>query len=600
MLGNCKNLVHLLLENINVRPTKKALWVKKQGIYTSMTYLDWFEQVKWFALGLEQLGVSDDSLVAILSSNRPEWVISDMGIMSVGGVVVPIYSTLAAPEIQYILNDCRAKLVIVETETQLETVLSIIDSCPEITRIVTIDRHLKTTDSRCIGFDDVQELGKSSTQTAYEDYLNHIDRIHPDQLASIVYTSGTTGTPKGVMLTHRNFLADVMDILLAIPVNDTDVVLSFLPLSHVFERTTGYYSLVAAGGSIYYAESMDAIAANILEVRPTVLISVPRLYEKMQSRILESATGVKKRLLHWALRVVQRYRHQQKIRTVSWRLRFKYFLSDRLVLSKIRQRTGGNLRFFVSGGAPLAKELGQFFDNLGLVIIEGYGLTETSPVICCNRLDGYRFGTVGKVLPSQEIRLADDGELLVRGPIVARGYLNLPNDTQIAFDPDGWFHTGDIAEIDTDGFVTIVDRKKDLIVLSNGKKVAPQQLELRLTSDELISQAIVCGENRNYLTAIVVPFIPRLRNLFPELGNLDPKSLIRHPMVLNTLSTIIDRKNNGLANFEQIKKVLFLDHELTIESGELTPSMKPRRKVIYRNYESLLQRLYDGEDLIIE
>ena len=592
MVEKSGNLVQLLLQNLNRRPMKQALFVKRQGLYAPVTYQEGFENVKWFALGLSQLAIGENDFVALISGNRPEWVYADMGIMSIGAVNVPVYSTLTAPEIAYILKDAAAKIVIVENQDHLDKVLAIASTCPALVHIVTIDRHLKNADPMCMSMDDVQTLGKQSTSTAYDDYLSHLDRISADHLASVVYTSGTTGEPKGVMLTHGNFLADVRDILLALPVQESDVALSFLPLAHVFERTTGYYSVIAAGGSIYYAESMDTIAANMLEVRPTVVVSVPRLYEKMQIRIKDSVTGFKKQLFLWATRVAQWKGHENRGRSVGWGLQIQYWIADRLVLRKVRERTGGRLRFFVSGGAPLSKDVARFFENLGLLIIEGYGLTETSPVVACNRLDQYKLGTVGKVLPGQEVRLGEDGELQVKGPIVMRGYLNLPEKTAEVLDEDGWFHTGDIAEIDTDGFISIVDRKKDLIVLSNGKKAAPQMVEMRLKSDPMIAQAIVCGEGRNYLTALLVPDFTRIRRVKKMPSHFTDVDIARHPKILGMVQKIVEKKMRGLASFEQIKKFELLTHEFTIESGELTPSLKPRRKVINANYSELINQLY--------
>jgi long-chain acyl-CoA synthetase len=584
------NLVQLLLQNLNRHPMKQALFAKRQGSYVPMSYQEWFESVKWFALGLRQLSIGESDFVALLSGNRPEWVVADMGILSIGAINVPIYATLAAPEIEFILKDCGAHAIIVETQEHLDKVLDIADQCPQLQHIIMIERYLtRLLDPRCKTMDEIILLGKESTDTAYEEYLSFLNRITPQHLASIVYTSGTTGEPKGVMLTHGNFLADVNDILMVLPVTDEDVVLSFLPLSHVFERTTGYYSVIAAGGAIYYAESMDTIAANMAEVKPTVVVSVPRLYEKMQKRILGSLSGIKKTLFKWAMRVAERKKEPS-----VW-IWFQYAVANQLVFSKIRSRTGGRLRFFVSGGAPLSKEIAQFFETLGMLIIEGYGLTETSPVIACNRLTQYKFGTVGKVLPSQEIRLADDGELQVRGPIVMAGYLNQPEKTAEAVDSDGWFSTGDIAEIDSDGFVRIVDRKKELIVLSNGKKVAPQMLEMRLKADPLVSQVVVCGENRNYLTALIVPDFDALKRVQKETAEMDNADLVNNPRVIALFQERVRQRTTGLANFEQIKKFHLLAQEMTPESGELTPSLKLRRKVIGRNYSVIIDQFYQQD-----
>ncbi len=586
MLEQCQNLVQLLLHNLNRRPNKQALYVKRQGLYTPITYQEFFENVKWMALGLSQLGVGENDFVALISGNRPEWAFSDLGIMSIGAVNVPIYPTLTPSEIKYILQDCNAKVVIVENEQHLEKVLQIVAECGSVQHIITLDRHLRNANVMCQAFDDVVALGKQSTSKAYEEYLAHLDRIRPEHLASVVYTSGTTGEPKGVMLTHGNFLANIRDITLALPISDTDVVLSFLPLSHVFERTTGYYCVVAVGGSIYYAESIDTVRGNMMEAKPTIVISVPRLYEKMQGRILDAMLGPRLVLFNWATRVSQRYHHQNRGRTISVGVRLQYAIANRLVLKKVREKTGGRLRFFVSGGAPLSKEVARFFENLGLLIIEGYGLTETAPVICCNRLDHYKLVTVGKVLASQEIRLGDDGELQVKGPNIMAGYLNRPDRTAEVIDAEGWFHTGDIAEIDADGFVKIIDRKKELIVLSNGKKVAPQLVEMKLMSSEFIAQAIVVGDNRNFISALIVPNFDRIKKADPSAT------------AMAFLTPIIHKKMAELANFEQVKKFVILDHEFSIEAGELTPSLKLRRKIINQKYGHLIDPLYAGSQAV--
>ncbi|NBV41825.1 long-chain fatty acid--CoA ligase [bacterium] len=531
MLDQCNNLVQLLLQNLNIRPAKQAFFSKKQGIYAPITYQECFENVKWFALGLSNLGIGEEDFVAILSGNRPEWVFSDFGIMSVGAVSVPIYTTLSPPEIAHILNDSKAKAVIVETAEQLDRVLKILPECPTVQHLVTIDRHIKIDLAIWKSFDEVQLIGKQSASKAYEEYLAHLEKIQPEHLASVVYTSGTTGQPKGVMLTHGNFLANVRDIMLSLPLSDSDTVLSFLPLSHVFERTTGYYTLI-----FYTARPDDR----------------------------------------------------------TWKGKFQFWWADRLVLSKIRERTGGRIRFFVSGGAPLSKEIAEFFHDLGLLVIEGYGLTETSPVIACNRLEKYKFGTVGKALPSVEVRLGDDGELQARGPSVMKGYLNLPAQSAEAVDDDGWFHTGDIAEIDRDGFISIVDRKKEIIVLSNGKKVAPQMVEARLKSSPYISQVMVIGDQYSYLTALIVPDFKRVKAALERQGNhmLSVDTLVRHPEVVRFFDNIVQTQMRDLAGFEQVKRFTLLDREFTSEEGELTPSLKMRRKVIEKKFAKYIESMY--------
>ncbi len=539
-----KNLVHLLLHQLSLRGERTGFYIKENGAYRGLTFLDAFQRVQSLALGLSKLGVVAGDKVALISHNRFEWAVSDLAILSLGAINVPIYATLTASEIAYMLKDSDAKVVIVETSDQLHKIVKHKQACPGLKEIVLIDATgTNNAEEAAVSFyNDLMTSGALATDPEREAHLDGIDRISHETIASIVYTSGTTGNPKGVVLTHGNFLADVRDILAVIPLSSEDVVLSFLPLSHVFERTAGYYTLLAIGGTIYYAESIDTVRDDIGLAKPTAMISVPRLYEKMQAGILDSLTGIKKNLFFWALKVGQQW-HNALTRhgTVPFMLRLKHYVAYRLVYHKIKQRMGGRLRFFVSGGAPLSKDLGRFFSHLGILIIEGYGLTETSPVIACNRVNAYKFGTVGKALPSLDVRLAEDGELIVKGATVMKGYHNLPEETAQVIDDNGFFHTGDIAEIDAEGFIRIVDRKKEIIVLSNGKKVPPQMVELRLTSSKFISQAVVVGENHNYLTALLVPDFIKL-NKWARARNIstdDVETLLAHKEVQSFYYAVI-------------------------------------------------------------
>jgi long-chain acyl-CoA synthetase len=602
-MESMRNLVHLLLHQLSVRGDRTGFYVKKEGVYHGITFLECFQDVQSLAMALSSLGVAKGDAVALLSHNRFEWAVADLAILSLGAINVPIYATLTGSEIAYMLKDSQAKVLIAETAEHLEKVLVYKDTCPHLETLVLMDT-VPDGHSDVFAYAALLEKGRNITSTDCELYLDRLDSISQSDIASIVYTSGTTGNPKGVVLTHGNFLANIRDILAAIPLSSEDVVLSFLPLSHVFERTAGYYTLLAIGGTIYYAESIDTVRSDIALAKPTAMISVPRLYEKMHAGILDSLSGVKKTLFYWALKVGQQW-HNALTRhgRVPFILRVKHFLAYRLVHHKVKQRMGGRLRFFVSGGAPLSKELGRFFSHLGILIIEGYGLTETAPVIACNRVNAYKFGTVGKALPSQDVRLADDGELIVRGPNVMRGYHNLPDATAEVIDENGFFHTGDIAEIDAEGFIRIVDRKKEIIVLSNGKKVPPQMVELRLTASKFISQAVVVGENHNYLTALLVPdFIKlhkwaRTRNIDTE----DVHALLMHKDVQAFYYAVIKKALSELASFEQIKKFLLLPQEFSPELGEVTPSLKLRRKVIYKKYETEISLMYtDGQTLVPE
>ncbi|MSR88146.1 MAG: long-chain fatty acid--CoA ligase [Candidatus Margulisbacteria bacterium] len=558
------NLCDLLSESVKQFPEKMALAAKKEGVYVPLTYRVLSDRVRGFARYLSSVGVRPSDRVALLSHNSPDWVMADLAVLGLGGVVVPIYPTLSLAEIAYILNDCGAVVLIVESQDWVSRMEEIRSSCSALTTVI------------CLA-DLVCDFSSGEMPEAW-------GGAGPDDLASIVYTSGTTGNPKGVQLSHGNFLSNVLDGLSVFSISEKDVVLSFLPLSHVFERTAGYYMILAVSGSIYYAESIETVAANLLEVRPTILISVPRLYEKIQAKILSEARGVKKWILKWALLIGKA--HVVFLRqgvAIPFLLRVQYGFADELVFSKVRGKTGGRLRFFVSGGAPLGKELGEFFEAMGLLICEGYGMTESAPIIAANRVGNYKFGTVGLAFPSVEVKLGEDQELLVRGPNVMKGYWHLPKETAEVLDAEGWLHTGDIARIDLDGFISIVDRKKELIVLSNGKKVAPQVIEGKLRTSVYISQVMVHGERRSYLTALIVPNFDALRQA----------GVASEAAIKTLFEKEIIEKSRVFAPFETVKKFIVLKEEFSTENGELTVSLKLRRKVILARYQTILDALYD-------
>ncbi|MEK6557056.1 MAG: long-chain fatty acid--CoA ligase, partial [Candidatus Margulisiibacteriota bacterium] len=412
-------------------------------------------------------------------------------------------------------------------------------------------------------------------------------------LASIVYTSGSTGLSKGVQLTHGNFLSNVEDIVGFVAIDERDSVLSFLPLSHVLERTVGYYLLIYIGGSIYYAQSIQTVGEDIKLAQPTVMISVPRLFEKIQSKILNSLHGFSHVIFNWALKVGHRYHHLRKKGFPTLWLKLPYVLAEKVVFSKIQQKMGGKLRFCVSGGAPLPQSVGEFFEALGICIIEGYGLTETAPVICCNHPDHPKFGTVGKVLRHVTVKLAQDGELLVKGPNVTSGYYKNPDETKLAFTSDGWFCTGDIAQIDEDGYIKIVGRKKELIVMSTGKKVAPQPLEMLLSSSKYVSQVIVVGEGRNYLTALIVPNMSEV-DLYLKGRNIvcDQSLLLSHVDTIRLFKELLQMELGDLAPYKQVKKFTLIAKEFTQEDGELTPTLKIKRHVICHRYATEINEMY--------
>ncbi len=568
-----------------------AFKFKQGGGYKSVSHADVLSRVHKTALGLMKCKLAKGDRVAILSENRLEWAIADLAILSCGCIDVPIYATLPANQVEYILRDSEARAIFVSTAAQMEKIMEIRPNLPMLENVIVFD-------ARGGGdFTTLEELMQKGAEASGQPPLESMcTTVGPQDWASIIYTSGTTGDPKGVVLTHSNFMSNTKTCASLIEIGPKDTCLSFLPLSHVFERTAGYYTMLYAGVTIAYAESIDTVPENLLEVRPTVMVSVPRLYEKMYARIMETATGgsaLKKNIFFWALKTGRRYVTEKLSGGVSSMTRRKYGLANKLVFAKLKQKTGGKLRFFVSGGAPLARDIAEFFYAAGLPILEGYGLTETSPVISVNTFEHFKFGTVGKPIPGVEARIADDGEIIVRGPNIMVGYFKRPDLTKEVV-IDGWFHTGDIGEIDEEGFLKITDRKKDLIVTAGGKNVAPQPIENALKTSKYISQAVLIGNKRRFIAALIVPNFENLIKFAKAAGIpfTDVASLIKNSKVIEKVADEIERKSIGLASFEKVKKFLLLDKDFSLETDELTPTLKVKRSIIEKKFKEQIDELY--------
>lgn len=547
-------------------------------------------------------GVKAGDRVAIMSRNRPEWAIVDLAVQHAGAASVPIYDTLEPKTTGYILKDSGAKIVFGEDGVILERILEGRSDAKatNVKRVIVFDPPAGKLDKLVTSFADFEQEGASADDKHHDEVTKRSNAVAPDALCSIVYTSGTTGMPKGVMLSHNNFHSNVIASLRLVPYEAGAVGLSFLPLSHVFERMAGYYLNLAAGVTIAYAENVAAVPANLVEVQPDVMASVPRLYEKMHSKILQNVDAssfIKKRIFAWALGVGEAYASLKvEGKEVPAKLEKKFAKADKLVFSKIKAKTGGRLQFFISGGAPLSKTVEVFFASLGIAIYQGYGLTETSPVISVNNPKRRRFGSVGPVVDGVEVKIAEDGEILCRGLNVMQGYWNRPEDTAEAIDKDGWFHTGDIGKFDDDGFLYVTDRKKELIVMSNGKNVAPQPIENDLKTQPHIAQAVVIGDNRNFMTAIIAPDFDALA-IYAEdhkIDATDPVALVQNEKIQALLRAEVESTNGRLSRYEQIKKFRLLPRELTHEAGELTPTLKTKRKVIDANYAQLIEEMYAG------
>jgi long-chain acyl-CoA synthetase len=579
-----------------------ALQVKTGGAYHPISHAELAGRVRRVALGLRALDVGRGDRVGILSTNRPEWAIADLGCLTAQLTDVPIYPTLPAEQVAYILRDAGAVAIFVADAEQLEKIISVRGELPGLRTVITFASA--RTGGADLTLAELEERGAAAeTPGAIERYRREALEVQPHELATLIYTSGTTGAPKGVMLTHDNIFSNVEAARQVLPFHDDEVSLSILPLSHIFERMAGHYLMLAVGASIAYAESPDTVPTNLLDVRPSFLLSVPRLYEKFYARVLENAlagSAVKKRIFFWARAVADRWSDRKLAgRRVGPLLAAEHAIAQRLVFSKLRERMGGRLRVFVSGGAPLAPEISKFFYGAGLMILEGYGLTETSPVICVNTPDNFRIGTVGKPIAGVEVNIAADGEILARGPGIMKGYFNNPEATAEAIDANGWLHTGDIGEL-RDGFLAITDRKKDIIVTAGGKNIAPQPIENAVKTNKYVSQAVMIGDKRKFPLLLVVPNFEQLEK-WAKRRNLiwaDRAQLIGNPLVREKMEREVGSRLVGLARFELPKKIALLEHDFSIERGELTPTLKVKRRVVDRQYKSLIDSLYADEPVV--
>ncbi len=572
---------------------------KVQGKYQGLSYGEVRRRVELFALGLAALGVEKGDRVGIISENRPEWIIADMGTLFLGAFDVPVYPTLTAKQVEYIFNDSKVKLVVVSNQSQLAKVLKALPHIRSLRHVIIMGEQRFDGDRQILTYQEVYDLGEEFGHQHGEYLSRSLTRISPEDLCTLIYTSGTTGNPKGVMLTHHNFVSNILASAQVIPFNQDDVLLSYLPLCHSYERMAGYYTASACGATIAFAESIDTVRENLLEVRPTVVTTVPRLFERFHNRIqkqFEGASPLRRRVFYWALGLGREYAKAERVGTVSPFLRMKHRLAEKLVYKKLKQRLGGRIRFFVSGGAALAREFGEFFEALGIQIIEGYGLTETSPVIAVNPVDNYKFGTVGKPIPGIEVKIASDGEILTRGPHVMKGYWNDRAATREAIDRDGWLRTGDIGMFDSDGFLVITDRKKHLFVTSGGKNIAPQPIESLFLKSKYIDQFVLIGDRRMFLSALIVPDFDSLKRYAERHGieYIETSDLVKREEIIKVMEKDIQELQRDLAHYERVRKFTLLDRPLTIENGEITPTQKVRRQIVEDRYADVIERMYSG------
>jgi long-chain acyl-CoA synthetase len=577
---------------------KELLRFKDAGEWKSLTYGEFARSVRELSLGMYSLGLSAGDRIAIWSANRPEWNQADLAALAIGAVDVPIYATQSAQQVEYILIDSGARAICVSAEF-LDDAVSIQKRVPTLERIILFDDAKVTENEHVISINSIAREGKALDAAKPDLYESLWRSARTDDLATLLYTSGTTGDPKGVMLTHKNLTTNALNSYRWLDLEGKhDIALTYLPFSHIFERAV-WYLYAHVGTVIVYAESIEAVAKNLLEIRPTVMTSVPRMFEKIYARIVERGTATKfpiRQLFLWSLGVGRAWAERKdRGAKIGPLLALKHRIADLLVYKKWREAVGGRIRVFISGGAPLAPEIAYLFEAAGMTILQGYGLTETSPSISCNTEARNRIGTVGPVMDNVSVRIAEDGEILVKGDTVMKGYYNRPSDNEAAFTADGWFRTGDIGHMDEDGFLVITDRKKELIKTSGGKYVAPQRVESLIESSRFVSQVVVVGNARKYASALIVPNFEMLRS-YAELKGIRYESdddLRLKPEIINLIERQVEKYTAELARFEKVKKIALLAHEMTIESGELTPTLKVRRTVVENKYADVINSLYD-------
>lgn len=588
-----ETISQLFLNTVKSYPKDALMLQKKGGEYTPLSTSEFETYVKDFSLGLQSLGLGKGDKLIVFSDNSPFWVMTDIANLCLGGVTVPIYTSLMPEQVKYIINNSDAKIVVCAGSELWAKVAEVRPQLDKVEHFISLGGDAP---DGTLTLEDVQEKGRELGRENPELFEQTAAAVQPGDIASIIYTSGTTGLPKGVMLMHSNFMSNIRAIDEILEFSPADTTLSFLPLSHVLERMVSFTYLYK-GCTIGYAESVETLGENLLEIQPTIMVNVPRILEKIYAKVIDNVLAsppLKRKIFYWALGVgkeVSKYKLQNK--PIPGGLKSKHNLANKLVFSKIVAKTGGRVRFFVSGGGPLSKDIAEFFHAVGILILEGYGLTETSPVISVNTFDDLKFGEVGPPIPGVEVKIAEDGEILTRGPHVMKGYYKMEDATRDAI-RDGWFYTGDIGHFDEDGYLVITDRKKDIIVTAGGKNVAPQPIENILKIDPFIEGALLLGDRRRYICALIVPNFEKLEAYAKSnsIAYEGVEDLVKQEPIIRYYEELVDRITPNLASYEKIKKVILMSRDFEIEKGEMTPSLKIKRNVVEDKYRSEIDALY--------
>ncbi len=597
-----KTLAQVFRQQAEKYGDRLAVEKRLDGVWHGISWKEYYDSAKNVGLGLYSLGVRKGDRVSLLSQNRLEWIISDMGIMGIGACNVPIYVTLLAPEVAYIISNSGSKVFIAEDKVALDKALEKLDECPSLEKIVVINtKDCDMSQDMVISFEELRNLGKEveSRQAGLFEKLG--DEIDIEDLATIVYTSGTTGPPKGAMITHSNILAVFDGLDAVVPAYDTDVTAPFLPLCHVFERMAGHLYGMHKGITTHYAQDLDTIVEDIQEKKPTIILAVPRVCEKVYAKILSQVKEqpkLKQAVFNWAKGVGARVsKLKEKRKQIPLLLDLQYRIAYKLVYQKLREALGGRVRWMTASGAPISREIIDFFNAAGIFVIEGYGMTEATAPTSLNTLDDYKFGTTGKPIPCNEVKIADDGEILIKGGNVIKGYWKMPDETKEAFTEDGWFKSGDIGHLDEDGYLVITDRKKDLIITAGGKNIAPQNIENLFKEDPLFEQFVTIGDMKKYLVGLVNINLEEAERLAREEGVKfsSPEELLDNKDFLTIVDKHVEERNKHLAKVETIKYYHVVKQPFSEETGELTPSLKVKRKVVMEKYKDMTDSMYSKE-----